>query len=75
MQTPEKDKVITKLIMAGKFDPSYIYVVSMEVLEILKEVFKNTQKFAEVFVLREKFIVNLCRHPKYQRIRSLPVRS
>lgn len=35
-----------KLIMAGKFDSSYVYVVSAEVLEIIKDVFSQTQKFA-----------------------------
>lgn len=32
LPTPEKDKLITKLIMAGKYDTSYIYIVSQEVL-------------------------------------------
>ena len=36
--------------MAGKYDTSYIYIVSQEVLEFLKEVFGNMEKFAEYFV-------------------------
>lgn len=28
LPTPAKDKLITKLIMAGKYDNSYIYIVS-----------------------------------------------
>ena len=46
LETPSKDKLVTRLIMAGKYDSSYIYVVSAEVLSILKEVFRQTQKFA-----------------------------
>ena len=30
--TPEKDRLITKLIMAGKFDSSYVYILSQEAL-------------------------------------------
>jgi hypothetical protein len=26
--TPEKDKLITKLILAGKYDSSYVYIIS-----------------------------------------------
>lgn len=39
LATPEKDKLITKLIMSGNYDSSYIYVVSQEVLDLLKSVF------------------------------------
>lgn len=28
LPTPEKDVLVTKLIMAGKYDTSYIYIVS-----------------------------------------------
>lgn len=41
MPTPDKDKLITKLIMAGKYDTSYIYIVSTEVLETLKQTFSQ----------------------------------
>lgn len=34
--TPEKDKLITKLILAGKYDSSYVYILSQEILEIVK---------------------------------------
>lgn len=50
LPTPPKDKLVTKLIMAGKYDTSYIYIVSGEVLEFLKEVFNEMPKFAEYFV-------------------------
>jgi len=36
MPTPDKDKLLTKLILSGKYDPTYIYIVSTEVLEVVK---------------------------------------
>lgn len=73
--TPEKDKLITKLILAGKYDSSYVYIISQEVLEIVKEIFDKTPKYAEYFVLKEKFLQNICQDPRYKRIQSMNVRS
>ena len=36
--------------MAGKYDTSYIYIVNQEVLDFVKEVFQEMEKFAEYFV-------------------------
>ena len=69
LPTPDKDKLITKLIMAGKYDTSYIYIVSQEVLEFLKEVFDSMEKFAEFFVRKEKFVENIAKNKKYGRLR------
>lgn len=73
--TPPKDKLITKLIMAGKYDTSYIYIVSGEVLEFLKETFAEMEKFAEYFVKKEKFIEKIVRSNKYAKIKNYLVRS
>ena len=27
LKTPEKDKLITKLILNGKYDPSYVFIL------------------------------------------------
>lgn len=67
--------MITKLILTGKYDSSYVYVVSQEVLEIVKDIFKNTPKFAEYFVLKDKFLQNICNDPRYKKIQSMWVRS
>ena len=69
MPTPDKDKLVTKLIMAGKYDTSYIYIVSQEVLEFLKEVFDSMEKFAEFFVRKEKFVEKITKNKKYGRLR------
>lgn len=73
--TPEKDKLITKLILAGKYDSSYVYILSQEILEIVKEIFEKTPKFAEYFVLRDKFLQNICKDHRYKRIQGMNVRS
>ena len=73
--TPEKDKLVTMLIMAGKYDSSYIYVLSQEAIEMMKDVFDKTPKFAEYFVVKDKFLQKLCSDPRYQKIRNMPVRS
>lgn len=44
--TPEKDKLTIKLILSGKYDPSYIFILGNEDLEIIKETFNSIQKFA-----------------------------
>jgi hypothetical protein len=75
LPTPPKDKLITKLIMAGKYDTSYIYIVSGEVLEFLKETFAEMEKFAEYFVKKEKFIEKIVRSNKYAKIKNYLVRS
>jgi hypothetical protein len=49
LPTPPKDKLITKLIMAGKYDTSYIYIVSGEVLEFLKECFCRDGEICGIF--------------------------
>ena len=36
--------------MDGKYDSSYVYILSQEILEIVKEIFEKTPKFAEYFV-------------------------
>ena len=73
--TPEKDKLITKLIMAGKYDSSYIYVLSQEAIEIIKDIFDKMPKFAEFFVVKEKFLQKICADPRYNKIRNMLVRS
>jgi hypothetical protein len=30
LETPEKDKLMTKLILAGKYDPSYVFILGNE---------------------------------------------
>jgi hypothetical protein len=32
LQTPEKDKLITKLILAGKYEPSYVFILGNEAI-------------------------------------------
>ena len=61
--------------MAGKYDSSYIYVLSQEAIEIVKDVFEQTPKFAEYFVRKEKFIQKLCGDSRYKRIASMLARS
>lgn len=61
--------------MSGKYDPTYIYIVSQEALSLVKEIFTNTQKFAEYFVLKESYIDKFIKHSKYARIKSTLVRS
>lgn len=73
--TPDKDKLITKLIMSGSYDSSYIYVVSQEVLDTIKVVFESMQKFAEFFVKKEKFVEKFCAHSKYRALRNMKVRT
>lgn len=41
----------------------------------MKEVFQRTPKFAEYFVLKEKFLQGLCNDPRYKRIQGMNVRS
>lgn len=38
--------------MAGKYDSSYVYIISQEALEFVKNIFANTPKFAEYFVVK-----------------------
>ena len=61
--------------MAGKYDTSYIYIVSQEVLDFLKEVFAGMEKFAQYFVRKEKFAEKVVKHKKYGRLREKEVRS
>jgi hypothetical protein len=75
LNTPEKDKLITKLILAGKYDSSYVYVLSQEALEIIKDVFQKMPKFAEYFVSKEKFLQKLCSDSRYKKIQDMNVRS
>jgi hypothetical protein len=46
LQTPEKDKLITKLILAGKYEPSYVFILGNEAIETIKETFNSIQKLA-----------------------------
>jgi len=61
--------------LTGKYDSSYIYVVSQEAIEIVKDVFEKAPKFAEYFVAKEKFLQSLCRDPRYKKIQSMWVRT
>ena len=44
-------------------------------LEIIKDVFEQTPKYAEYFVLKDKFIQKLCGDPRYKKIQGMWVRS
>jgi hypothetical protein len=44
-------------------------------LEILKEIFGQTPKFAEYFVRKDKFLQNVCKDQRYKRIQNMNVRS
>jgi hypothetical protein len=61
--------------MAGKYDSSYVYVLSQEILEIVKEIFQKTPKFAEYFVRKDKFLQNICKDARYKKIQGMNVRS
>lgn len=61
--------------MAGKFDTSYIYIVSGEVLDFIKDVFGQMEKFAEYFVRKEKFVEKVCKNPKFKKLKTVNVRS
>ncbi len=50
LKTQDKDKLTTKLILAGKYDPSYVFILGNEPLDIIKQTFNSMQKFAEYFV-------------------------
>lgn len=75
MHTPEKDKIIQKEVLAGRYDVSYVFVVSMSVVAIVKECFAELQKFAEYFVLRDALLDRIYKHPRYIDICNLKVRK
>lgn len=61
--------------MAGKYDSSYVYILSQEILEIVKEIFEKTPKFAQYFVRKEKFLQNICKDGRYKKLQGMGVRS
>lgn len=75
LMTGEKDKIIQKQVLAGRYDVSYVFVVSQSVVAIVKECFQQLQKFAEYFVLKEAFLDKIYKHPQYTNIRNLKVRK
>ena len=44
-------------------------------MDLVKSVFESMQKFAEFFVLKEKFVSKFCSHPKYKKVKDMNVRS
>lgn len=49
--------------------------MSQEAIEFIKEVFDQTSKFAEYFVLKDRLLQNISKDPRYRKVQSMLVRT